>query len=132
MRNTGRVVVAIAVVLAVAGTVSAQVPDNGQAKVAKSSMVELKTKKGVVQKKKVALGCSNPGTPQDVVKNPIIKNTTANALATGLILHWASTDGDQGTVKLIEPLAPGAETQGQGRPGNAYQCSAWAFLIVNP
>jgi hypothetical protein len=72
----------------------------------------------------VALGCSNPGSQQDIAKTPVIKNTTAAPIPRGKSLTWKSSDGDTGSVTLAQDLAPGDSISGAGKPAPAYTCTA--------
>lgn len=72
----------------------------------------------------VNVGCSNPGSSQDVAKTPVLKNTTSAAIPKGYVLNWKASDGDQGSVTLQANLAPGATVRAQGTAGNGYSCSA--------
>src|SRR4051812_30742897 len=51
-----------------------------------------------------ALTCSNPGSQQDVAKEPILKNTTGATLAKGTTIYWftkpASGTPEKGRVEL--------------------------------
>lgn len=78
-------------------------------------------------KKKVMLGCSNPGTHQDVGKNPHIKNTTRDEIPKGQEIFWKSSDGDENHFVLEQPLPPDSETSTVGNPGQVYTCEAWMY-----
>ena len=77
---------------------------------------------------KVALGCKNPGTHQDIAKTPSLINTTSSTLAKGKWLYWSATDGDQGSLQLQAALPPQGSVDVQGAPGNGYNCSAWYWV----
>lgn len=77
-----------------------------------------------------ALSCKNPGSHQDVAKEPILVNTSGATLAKGSVLYWytkpaAGQTAEKGQVELDNALAPGGSVQGRGGPGNGYQCGAF-------
>jgi len=73
----------------------------------------------------VYIGCSNPGSSQDIAKVPVLKNTTTATIPKGYLLRWSASDGDKGTLTLAADLAPGATVKVQGtKPGNVYTCAA--------
>jgi len=75
----------------------------------------------------ISLKCQNPGTHQDVAKDPDITNSTNQTLAAGKKIFWTASDGDSGSLILSSPLAPGKSVQVTGQPGQAYTCKAWMF-----
>lgn len=75
--------------------------------------------------KVVNLTCKNPGSHQDVSKNPDIINSTRASIPAGTKISWKATDGDKGTITLSQALAPGAKVGVMGTPGNGYSCTAW-------
>src|SRR5436305_610149 len=80
-----------------------------------------------------ALTCKNPGSQQDVAKEPILVNTTGATLAKGSIVFWytkpaAGQTAEKGQVELSNALAPGGSIQGHGNPGNGYQCGSFIVL----
>lgn len=78
-------------------------------------------------KQKVMLGCGNPGTHQDVGKNPHIKNTTTEEIPEGKKIYWKSSDGDENSFELDKALPPDSETWTVGNPGQVYSCEAWMY-----
>jgi hypothetical protein len=76
-----------------------------------------------------ALTCSNPGSQQDVAKEPILKNTTGATLAKGSTIYWftkpAQGAPEKGRVELENALAPGGTVQGHGNPGQVYTCGGF-------
>lgn len=74
----------------------------------------------------ISLKCQNPGTHQDVAKDPDITNIT-KTLAAGKKIFWSASDGDSGSLTLSSPLAPGKSVQVTGQPGQVYTCKAWTF-----
>jgi len=72
----------------------------------------------------VKLQCRNPGSSQDVVKTPVIKNTTGKIIKAGSKIYWRSSDGDKGTITLTKDLLPNLEVNGQGSPASYYTCTA--------
>jgi hypothetical protein len=75
----------------------------------------------------ISLKCQNPGTHQDVAKDPDITNSTNQTLAAGKKIFWNASDGDSGSLTLSNPLAPGKSVQVTGQPGQVYTCKAWTF-----
>ncbi|HEY8224032.1 MAG TPA: hypothetical protein VIG25_02065 [Pyrinomonadaceae bacterium] len=75
----------------------------------------------------ISLKCQNPGTHQDVAKDPDITNITIQTLAAGKKIFWSASDGDSGSLTLSSPLAPGKSVQVTGQPGQVYTCKAWTF-----
>jgi len=73
----------------------------------------------------VELECSNPGTQQDTVKTPSIRNTTAAAIPRGRSVLWKASDGDHGGVTLGQDLPPGDSVRGTGKAARGvYTCTA--------
>jgi hypothetical protein len=72
----------------------------------------------------VAVSCMNPGSHQDVAKNPIIKNTSAATIKAGKTIAWKATDGDKGSMKLLADLPVNGTVTVSGVAGNGYTCSA--------
>ena len=62
----------------------------------------------ITQLSTVFVGCSNPGSSQDVAKTPSLKNTTSYAVPKGSVLNWSANDGDKGSVTLASDRAPSA------------------------
>jgi len=75
----------------------------------------------------IAISCSNPGSHQDVSKQPILKNTAGATIKKGTLLTWKATDGDSGSVKLEADLPPNGTVTAMGSAGNGYQCTAGFF-----
>ncbi len=76
----------------------------------------------------IAVECANPGSQQDVLKTPILKNTTGATLKAGMVVSWSASDGDKGSVRLSADLAPNATLKVQGsKPGQVYTCSSQFF-----
>ena len=77
----------------------------------------------------VNLKCYNPGSSQDVLKTPYIKNTTGKIIKAGSKISWRSSDGDQGSITLTKDLPPNQEVQGSGQAGGTYTCTAWTSKL---
>ncbi len=77
---------------------------------------------------RVSLSCRNPGSHQDVAKNPIITNNTRNPISSSTRVYWEATDGDKGFVQ--GPFKIGESKSGLGNAGNGYQCSAYYFVRI--
>lgn len=76
---------------------------------------------------KVNLGCKNPGSHQDVGKNPTITNTTGKTIKKGAKVNWTSTDNDKGVITLDKDMAPNGTIQALGNAGQNYTCQAWTL-----
>jgi hypothetical protein len=75
----------------------------------------------------VPVGCTNPGSPQDVGKTPILKNTTNTTLGKNFLVTWSASDGDHNSIRLDADLPPGGTVKALGTAGGVYTCSAQFF-----
>ena len=76
---------------------------------------------------KVMLACKNPGSHQDVSKDPTITNTTSKTIKKGAKVNWTASDGDKGVITLDKDMAPNATVTVLGNPGQNYSCQAWTL-----
>lgn len=76
---------------------------------------------------KIPLGCKNPGWRQGNSKTPLISNTTGRPIPMGATLYWAASDGDKGTLRLQNELAPNSSLRAVVAAGKGYSCQAWLF-----
>jgi len=76
---------------------------------------------------KVTLGCKNPGSHQDVSKDPTITNTSGKTIKKGSKVNWSASDGDKGVITLDKDMAPNGTITALGNPGQNYTCQAWTM-----
>jgi len=76
---------------------------------------------------KVMLACKNPGSHQDVSKDPTITNNTGKTIKKGAKVSWSASDGDKGVITLDKDMAPNGTLTVLGNPGQNYSCQAWTL-----
>lgn len=76
---------------------------------------------------KVMLPCKNPGSHQDVSKNPTITNTTGKTIKKGAKVNWTASDNDKGVITLDKDMAPNGTITALGNAGQNYTCQAWTL-----
>ncbi|MEP7342732.1 MAG: hypothetical protein ABI977_33695 [Acidobacteriota bacterium] len=76
---------------------------------------------------KVMLPCKNPGSHQDVSKNPTITNTTGKTIKKGAKVNWSASDSDKGVITLDKDMAPNGTITALGNAGQSYSCQAWTL-----
>ena len=79
---------------------------------------------------KVSLACKNPGSHQDVSKDPTITNTTGKTIKKGAKVSWSASDNDKGTITSDKDMAPNGNITAIGNPGQNYTCQGLGAAII--